>query len=153
MNVKVEIPGLDKLLAAVKKAPAVTLNEVSKAVQKSALTVQSAAIKEAPVNKGHGGGNLRQNIKVTQMTKTRAVITSRAPYSIFVEEGTKPHLIRPKVKKALADRRNKLFFGKLVHHPGTKANPFMERAVKQSQSKVTEFFKLAMVNVIKTLKI
>jgi len=150
-DIKVEIVGLDKLKSALKRAPVVALSEIGKAMQKSALTIQSNAIKEAPVNKGHGGGNLRQNIKVQSVTKTKAVIRSGAKYSLFVEEGTKPHQIRPRVKRALADTRNKLFFGKLVNHPGTKANPYMQRALKKSMLKVNEFFKKALDNIVNTL--
>lgn len=152
MNVSVEIQGLDKLQAALKRAPNLVITEVGKAVQKSALTVQSNAMKEAPVNKQSGGGNLRQNIRMQMMTKTKAKIMSKAPYSIFVHEGTRPHIIRVKNKRVLADRRNGIFFGKEVHHPGTRANPFMKRAVDKSRVKIREFFNLAITNVIKSLK-
>lgn len=151
-SVIVNIEGLDRLKRALVAAPAATLNEVGKAIHKSALTIQSNAMKEAPVNKSFGGGNLRQNIRITSMSKTRAVISSKAPYSIFVEEGTRPHTIVPKVKKGLANRRTGQFFGKLVHHPGTRANPYMKRAVEKSQVAVTGFFKAAIINVFKTLK-
>lgn len=148
-QINVDIKGIEDLKRTLKQAPALAVGEFGKAVQKSALTLQSAAIKEAPVNKGHGGGNLRQNIRVQSLTKTRAVIRSAAPYSAAVEEGTRPHVIVPRVKKALADRRNNLFFGRLVHHPGTKANPFMQRAVEKTKSQVSGFFEVAIKTILK----
>lgn len=150
INATLKIEGLDKLMDALKAAPEFTIGEVSKAVQKSALTVQSVAIKEAPVNKKTGGGNLRQNIKSNMLTKTRAQVVSKAPYSIFVEEGTRPHIIRIKKKRILADKRAGEFYGTKVNHPGTKANPFMQRAVDKSQGKVKEFFVTAVDNVLKS---
>lgn len=152
-NVKVEIKGLGKLDDALRKAPVFTLNEISKAVQKSALTVQNNAIKESPVNKQTGGGNLRQNIRMTMETKTRAAVISKAPYSIFVEEGTRPHEIKVKYKKVLANKRTGQVFGKVVHHPGTRANPYMQRALTGSKQAIDEFFKKAVLNIIKSLKV
>ena len=48
--------------------------------------------------------------------------------------GTKAHIIRPKNKKALANKKAGLFFGKKVNHPGTKANPYLFNAFKIYQT-------------------
>ena len=152
-NINIEIPGLDKLQDALKRAPVFTVNEASRAVQKSALLIQSNAIKEAPVNKQTGGGNLRQNIRMEMQTKTRAIIVSNAPYSVYVEMGTRPHDIRIKNKRVLANRRTGQIFGTHVHHPGTRANPYMQRAIDKSKVQINEYFKLAMLNIIKSLKV
>lgn len=152
IDVKFNIPNLERLHEALRKAPEATINEVSKAVQKSALQVQSQAIKEAPVNKQSGGGNLRQNIRAGMITKTRAEVVSKAPYSIFVEAGTAPHIIQIKNKRVLANKRTGEFFGTKVHHPGTRANPYMQRALEKSQGKIGEFFKTAMTNVFNVMR-
>lgn len=152
-QIHIDISGLERLRDALRRAPASVVNEVGKAVQKSAYTIQSNAIKEAPVNKRHGGGNLRQNIKVHQLTKTKAVIRSAAPYSLFVEEGTKPHLIRIKDKRALADKREGIIFGTQVHHPGTQPNPYMKRALEKSTPNITVFFKQAISAIFNRLKV
>lgn len=57
--------------------------------------------------------------------------TQKAPHAIFVHFKTKPHLIKPKKKKALrwtsgGDFR---FSKKGVHHPGYKGDPFFHDAV------------------------
>jgi len=151
MQVKIE--GLDRFKAALEEAPALTIVEVSKAIQKSLITIATAAKKEAPVNKGFGGGTLRQ--KITSMpimeTRLRGRIESQAPYSTYVEEGTRPHKIRVKNKKVLANRRTKQFFGEEVNHPGTKPNPFMQRAVDKTKEKVNGFFSKALENITKSL--
>ena len=56
-----------------------------------------------------------------------------APYWIYVVEGTQPHVIRAKYKKALKTPYG-LF--KSVNHPGTKANPFVDRAATKMQGDI-----------------
>ncbi len=143
---------INRLKEALRRSPAKTIDEISKAVQKSALIIESNAKKEAPVNKQTGGGNLRQNIRSSLKSKLRAEIESRAPYSGYVEMGTAPHIILPVVKKALANRRTGQFFGKIVHHPGTRPNPYMHRALERSMTKINEFFRVAMINVFNSFK-
>ena len=52
-------------------------------------------------------------------------------YGIDVEFGTDPHIIIAKNKKVLANKKKGLIFGKIVHHPGTVAQPFMRPALFQ----------------------
>lgn len=152
IETRVTIQGLERLHEALMKAPELTINEISNAVERSAFIIQSMAVKEAPVNKQAGGGNLRQNIRAKMLTKTKAQIESRAPYSIFVEEGTRPHEIKTKNRLVLANKRTGEIFGKHVHHPGTRPNPYMRRALEKSISTVNELFKTAMQNVFNSLK-
>ena len=54
-----------------------------------------------------------------------------------VEYGTRPHTIKPKNKQALHWKEgNTDVFAKEVHHPGTKAKPFFEPAVKKNEDKL-----------------
>lgn len=149
MKINVEIKGLEPLKDAFEKAPAQVLNETSKAINKSILQIQNESMKEAPVNKSFGGGNLRQNIRARMMTRLTGIIEALAPYSYWVHEGTAPHIIKAKNAKVLANVRTGQFFGKTVHHPGTKPNPFFTRAIKNSGGKIEEFFETAMKNVLK----
>lgn len=149
MNINVEIKGIEPLKDAFAKAPTQVINETSKAIQKSILQIQNESMKEAPVNKSFGGGNLRQNIRARMMTKLSGIIEALAPYSFWVHEGTAPHIIRAKNKSVLANVRTGQFFGKVVHHPGTKPNPFFTRAIRNSGSKIEDFFTTAIKNVLK----
>lgn len=85
------------------------------------------------------GGNLQADIKVWDDNISSLEIevgnSDITPYAIFVHEGTKPHIIRPKNKKGLANKKTGAFFGKEVHHPGTKANPYLQNAVDNYDSK------------------
>lgn len=152
IEIKFNMVELENLKKCLTRAPEKTVNEISKAVQRTALTIESNAKREAPVNKQTGGGNLKQNIRTSLVSKLRATITSNAPYSGYVEFGTAPHIIVPVNKRALANKRTGQFFGKIVHHPGTKPNPYMQRALDKSMSKMEEYFKTALINVINSLK-
>lgn len=47
-------------------------------------------------------------------------------YALYHHEGTRPHVIRPRTRKALAfPYRGRMVFAKVVHHPGTKPNPYL----------------------------
>lgn len=85
------------------------------------------------------GGNLQADIKVWKDNISNLEIevgnSKLTPYAIFVHEGTRPHIIRPKNKKGLANKKTGAFFGKEVHHPGTKANPYLQNAVDNYNSK------------------
>ena len=151
LNMQVKIDGLDNLEEALRRAPELTVSEIGGAIQKSLVTISSQAKREAPVNKGFGGGTLRQKISMPIMlTKLRGKVESTAPYSIYVHEGTRKHIIRPRIKKGLANVRMGKYFGKIVKHPGTKANPFFKRAFDKSESKMSSFFNKALENIIKS---
>lgn len=50
----------------------------------------------------------------------------------MVNDGTRPHLIRPKNAKALRFRVDgKVVYAKVVRHPGTRARPFLDRALRE----------------------
>lgn len=56
-------------------------------------------------------------------------VTANTDYALYVHEGTRPHLIRPKRAKALRfEVGGRVVFAKLVRHPGTKARPFLRNA-------------------------
>lgn len=58
-------------------------------------------------------------------------VTVTHPAVFYVMDGTRPHLIRPRRKKALRfEARGSVVFAKLVRHPGTRANPFLRRALE-----------------------
>ena len=140
ITINAEIKGMDTLLAGLKAAPEKTVEYASDAVKASLRVLQSSAIKEAPVNKQAMGGNLRQNIRSSLITKLRGAVISYANYSIFVHEGTAPHEIRAVNKKVLANKRTGEFFGKVVHHPGTRPNPFMQRAYDINKERIGKLF-------------
>lgn len=75
-------------------------------------------------------GNLKKDIKVIGYSHKKAVIgnTKLVPYAKFVHFGTKPHMIKVKKARALANKNGKVF-GKKVNCPGAKENPYLKNAL------------------------
>ncbi len=86
------------------------------------------AREEAPVGKT---GHLQQRIRYRIYEHGNAIsgeITSPETYTPFVIRGTRPHMIYGRPLLAFESHGRKVIVHS-VHHPGTKANPFMARAL------------------------
>ena len=58
-----------------------------------------------------------------------------APHALFVHWGARPHIIRPKNKRAMRWPGGGQFrFAKEVHHPGNKPDPWLARAAALAPS-------------------
>ena len=97
---------------------------VAVAMDKLADDIAADARRFAPVDTGH----LRSSIRVHKIGPTSRRIHAHADYAAWVELGTRPHIIRPNVKKALhwPTARHPV---KVVHHPGTRAQPYLRAAL------------------------
>ena len=95
-------------------------------------------------------GNLARSIVKEIDEDGEASIKAFASYAVHVEKGTAPHEIRPVRASVLAfkARSGDMVFTRLVRHPGTKPNPFMQRAVDKAREKVEEIFAELFVELI-----
>jgi hypothetical protein len=96
-----------------------------------ARLVEARAKVLAPVDTGR----LRGSIKTKRTLSIRGpqyTVYTNVTYAPYVENGTRPHVIRPKTKKALRFKigGNIVIVAK-VNHPGTRAQPFLGRAVRE----------------------
>lgn len=98
--------------------------------EKFLFRVGSETVNEAKKISPYKTGNLKKDIQVISVNDKSVTIgnTTLAPYAKFVHYGTKPHIIKVKKAKALANKKSGLVFGKKVNHPGTKANPYLKNA-------------------------
>jgi hypothetical protein len=99
-------------------------------------------------------GHLARSIVAGPVSDTQATVEARTPYAAAVEFGSRPHEIVPVHKRALAwpgtaagrrlsgrartrggQRVGPTIFAKRVHHPGTKAKPFLIPAAKEALRK------------------
>jgi hypothetical protein len=87
-------------------------------------------------------GHLAQSIVKEIDEDGNATLRALASYAVYVENGTAPHEIRPANASVLAFQAmgGKMVFTKLVRHPGTRPNPFMQHAVDAAREKVEETF-------------
>lgn len=108
-----------------------------KLIERLAEETEAAMFFEAPWR----SGKLAQSIH-RQVDGMSAKIGPLVPYAIYVEMRTAPHEIRPTHSSILAFKNadGKLTFTPLVHHPGTKANPFMHRTAEQIKRKAPAIF-------------
>jgi len=93
---------------------------------------------------------LQRNIVPGSIIGTTAQVVARAPYSAPVEFGTRPHIIRPKNRKVLAwggERRltgrlkagsQATHFATIVHHPGTRAQPYLLPGARKAVARINE---------------
>lgn len=158
MEIKLTLHNGKELLKTFQRAPAIAAKEYKTSLQRIAVNVVSLAQKNAPVNKGQGGGkqgyggNLRQSIRYFPYGATGYVVRVGAEYGVFVDQGTRPHVILPKRKPFLAFQKDgRWIFTKRVNHPGTKPTFFFTNAVKDTESYANQEMDRAMDRVIKQL--
>ena len=64
-----------------------------------------------------------------------------AEYGPAIHDGSKPHKIEPKTKKALSfESGGSLYARRSVQHPGTKPDPFLTEALENKQSEIANEF-------------
>ena len=84
-----------------------------------------ALVRAAPVDKG----GLRKSINA--VVQGKGIFISMVDYALHVEFGTAPHIITPKNKQALHWKSGgKDVFARLVHHPGTRPQPFIRNTFR-----------------------
>ncbi|WNZ28461.1 MAG: hypothetical protein IAX21_07270 [Candidatus Bathyarchaeota archaeon] len=86
-------------------------------------------------------GKLARSI-VTKIEEGEAKLQILVPYAKFVVEGTRPHEIRPVSANVLVFKAKSgdLVFTRLVRHPGTKPNPFIQRAVDEAREHIDDIW-------------
>ena len=97
---------------------------VAEELQRRMFKVVLGAKRNCPVDTG-----LLRNSIYGRVIRHGFEIGARTNYAAYVELGTRPHLIRARAKKVLANKRTGEVFGKVVHHPGTKAQHFLQNAI------------------------
>ena len=86
----------------------------------------------APVDTGRLRASIRIEARRTLTLRSVYTVGSDVEYARMVHDGTRPHVIRPKTANVLRFRvGGRWVYAKVVHHPGTKARPFLDRAVRE----------------------
>lgn len=128
MSLDVKFQHLDLVKMAVKY-----LKDNREAVRDSALsdTAELFVKKlEDQIKSITRSGKMLDSISVKRTAPDTVEISIEAFYGPIVEAGAPPHIIRPKVKKALAFQKlsGEWVIRKLVHHPGFPARRFFSQA-------------------------
>lgn len=87
-------------------------------------------------------GNTRRSIHGGSESRKSGITIYLAHGSLvglFMEEGTKPHIIQPKSKKALRfTSGGETVFAKKVYHPGIKERPIVQNTVESNRNKIKQ---------------
>lgn len=75
-------------------------------------------------------GYMRSSIRAFRMPDGSIIIGPTADYSAYVNDGTRPHVITSHGSWPLRNRATGQVFGRVVHHPGTRAVRFVERSIE-----------------------
>jgi hypothetical protein len=116
--------------------------------------VREALKEKAPVGKGPRAGRLRDAIRYQRETSGVAGVTlyflSNTPYTPYVLHGTRAHPIAARAARSLhwVGPQGDVF-RRRVNHPGTKPNPFPERAVLPLEALLRERFRAAIEEAMK----
>lgn len=103
----------------------------SRDVARVAREVEARAKALSPVDTGRLRASIQARPRVTFRGPTVRVVAD-VNYAPFVENDTRPHIIRPKKGKYLRFKvGGHVVYAKIVHHPGTKGKHFLERAVRE----------------------
>lgn len=109
-------------------------------VGQRATLVAAHAVRLAPKpgqSRGYATGETAASIRVNGPTHGRsgpeATVSSNTGHATDLHEGTKPHIIKPRLAPKLVffwRKRGRIVMKNKVHHPGTPANPFLLDALK-----------------------
>ena len=143
---EMKITGIRELLRAIED-PKILLLPLKRFLLKSGVAVQKRAGEKVPVDTGH----LKLSIK-PRIEGGEVIIEAHAPYAAAVEFGTKPHspplgALQPWAKRhgfGSGLTKNGFDIGALkvraiIRKRGTKAQPFMEPALRDSESDIEGF--------------
>lgn len=85
-----------------------------------------------PVDTGRLRASIRGSTSRTWTLRPQFTVSSNVDYAPMVHDGTRPHTIRPRTKQALKFTvGGQVVFARVVHHPGTRARPFLDRALRE----------------------
>jgi hypothetical protein len=120
--------------AAIRELLTSPAGPVAKELIRAAQVVTKGAKRRCPVSPAGSGdnrsGHLRSSIAWDlTVSPLQADIGTDVDYGLFVEVGTKPHTIRSKGPWPLRNRRAGKVLGRVVHHPGTRAQPYLRPAL------------------------
>ena len=131
--ISIKIKGMKELMKKFEQSPKIVESVSRERLTEAGKIIVRAEAKEAPVRTG----NLRRQIQF-KYKPIQVIINPNAEYSKFVHDGTKPHWTSVKNLQVWARSKgiNPYALQKSIARKGMKANPFVDRAWKNTKSKV-----------------
>ena len=157
LNLKSSVLGAEDFSKNLQKSPALMLSVLNQILREAGAVFVPALKANTPVKTRKlrnstvfqiKGMDTDMRLEVRQGAKT----ASGEFYGHFVRGGTRPHMIRPKNKKALMfEIGGKVVFAKSVKHPGTAPNRYHVRALDSVLPQIEAIMAKAGVRIVTTL--
>lgn len=122
---------------------AIFKKRIRQAIKASTIEVQDEAQSNHRFISRTGQLERSIDVKFNENSGIVYIDSQSAPHGPFVHEGTAPHDIFPKNKKALRwvpQGGGAFQFARVVHHKGTKADPFLFNALKSKKDDIRNIF-------------
>ena len=106
------------------------IERLKRSAAKAAVATKTAKV--AGIARTIAPGSMKEHIRVVASGGAApiGIIMVDHPAANFVLQGTKPHEIRPVRRKMLRfEVHGKVVYARVVHHPGTKPNNFLLKAL------------------------
>jgi hypothetical protein len=88
-----------------------------------------------PVDTGRLRASIQGEARRTWSLRPRFTVGTNVDYAPYVHDGTRPHVIRPRNASVLRFQVDgRTVYARVVNHPGTRARPFLDRALREVTS-------------------
>lgn len=141
----IKVEGLKEMVDVFTQSPAIASRQLNDAIKKSIFYIQGKAKKNTPVDVGF----LRNSAYSTSFSTLKGTLRNRAPYAVFVHDGTAPHFPPIDAVAPWAERHGipPFLVARAISFKGTKPNPFFEKAINESSQNVKNNFTVALNNI------
>lgn len=114
----------------------VIMGEARRELERSGRLVLNRARILAPVDTGRLRSSLDMRFRRTGTLRPSVQVFSNVDYAAYVNDGTRPHIIRPRNSGGVLRFRmgGRTVYARYVNHPGTEARPFLDRALSEVAS-------------------
>ena len=130
--INIDTSEIDKFVIDLKETSEEIRSDIQKVLVNSGFNIEARAKRNISNNGSVKTGHLRRGITTNVGNMEVTVHTSNIKYARIVEEGSRPHTIRPRGKKALYWKGAKHPV-KSVNHPGSKAKPYLIPAFEKEK--------------------
>ncbi len=145
---KITLQGNKEIQDALSKGTKKFREPVRRFLDRSVKQVEAKAKEKAPVDRGRLRSSIRSFTR--QVPQPRGIVRAGVPYAPYVEFGTRPHwpplsAMQPWARRHgfPAGRVGAFLVARAIARHGTKPQPYMEPALKESEDDINKFLDMA----------
>lgn len=153
MPFEIKIENINEIREVFRMYPVAANREIQRGLLDAGKLISGQEKREAPVGVT---AHLRQSIGI-RLRSGSVIIVPKKEYAVAVHEGTKPHYISVKSKRAplriwaIKKGLNPYAVQKSIMRKGTKPNPFVDRTIDKVNYQVRRIFVSVLERIIKSI--